>query len=259
MKRVTIQALCIYVYALVLGILSAVNTTLPYEGRLVSGLACIPAEYSSASTLFFYLAFLPLFALIPVLYAIYVSCDIYVRSLLPPSGERRVLVIYFARIILAFLLMWLPSLIFIFFIPWVNHWAAWVGGAWSHLQGLVSAGVSLMKPDIWAAFQAFVCCKTVVTDEQESTSYSVSGRRRRSRRQSSNEATEDERKHALGEVLAGTDGDGTVNERDPEWNAEERQAETSADDMMGRINCDGYHNVEMAIPREIGGSHDQAE
>lgn len=41
---------------------------------------------------------------------------------------------------------------------WVNPWVQWAGGAWSHMQGLVSALLSLLKPDIRKAVFDFWFC-----------------------------------------------------------------------------------------------------
>ena len=58
--------------------------------------------------------------------------------------------------------MWLPTLLLVFafssLIPPPVHF---LGGLWSHLQGIVSVGLSLLKPDIYeeALNKAFLTCQ----------------------------------------------------------------------------------------------------
>jgi hypothetical protein len=129
----------------------------------------LPIERDTQSTIFFWLCFFPLFVGIPVVYVVYVCYDVMVvRKLLPPKGKRRVLSVYFFRLILVFLIMWLPTFIVLFVAaPWLPTWAHFAGGTWSHLQGAVSAVVSLFKPDIWNAVQRFVTCKCGIVEEQD--------------------------------------------------------------------------------------------
>jgi hypothetical protein len=56
-------------------------------------------------------------------------------KLLPPSGKRRLLAIYFGRLCLVFIIMWIPAFIVMFVATeWLSPWVDWVGGTWSHLQ-----------------------------------------------------------------------------------------------------------------------------
>jgi succinate dehydrogenase/fumarate reductase cytochrome b subunit len=126
---------------------------------LIIGAACLPMDYSIDSTLFFYCFFFPLLFGVPLLFVGYAAYQIWKNDLLPPMGRRRTLAIYFFRLAAVFLIMWLPGLFFLFVAgAWVHPWVEWAGGLWSHLQCGVSAGVSLMKPDIWQAFRDFWCC-----------------------------------------------------------------------------------------------------
>jgi hypothetical protein len=94
-------------------------------------------------------------------YVCWAAYQIYKHKLLPPEGRRRVLSIYFFRLAAVFIIMWLPGLLFLFVTAaWLDPWVQWAGGAWSHLQGLASALVSLLKPDIWKAVVDFWCCRT---------------------------------------------------------------------------------------------------
>lgn len=88
---------------------------LPHDIALSAGLACLPHEYDTASTVFLWTVFMPAFALLPTAYALYVAWDIMVyNKLLPPRGKKRDLAVYFARIVAVFLLMWVPSIFLMF-------------------------------------------------------------------------------------------------------------------------------------------------
>lgn len=157
LKRVTIESLAIYLYGLVLGLLTL--TELPYDALLIRGQACLPADYNRASSIFLYVVAMPLIALLPCGYVAYICFDIYRHRLLPPNDKRRTLVIYFCRVVVIFFVMWVPSLVAIFVIgPWIGVWASWVAGSWTHFQGLASAIMMLLKKDIRQEFVAFVTC-----------------------------------------------------------------------------------------------------
>jgi hypothetical protein len=76
---------------------------------------------------------------------------------MPPSGKRRLLTIYYMRVIAAFVIMWVPFVVMVFFVANGRPWLAWFGGAWSHLQGPVSGVFVLMKPDITQAYKKLMC------------------------------------------------------------------------------------------------------
>ena len=97
---------------------------LPHEARLSAGLACLPHEYDTTSTVFQWVVFVPLFALVPTAYAMYVALDVVRGKLLPPEGKKRDLAIYFFRLVVVFLVMWVPS-IFLMFVAG-GHLPAWV-------------------------------------------------------------------------------------------------------------------------------------
>ena len=151
------ECLGVYCYALFLATLGMFDVPWwPHKTRLTIGSACIPMDYDTKSTLFFYLIFFPLLFGIPLAYVCWAAYTIWRQQLLPPSGSRRVLAIYFFRIAAVFLIMWLPGLLLLFVTAaWLDPWVQWAGGAWSHLQGLVSAVVSLWKPDVWQAVKWF--------------------------------------------------------------------------------------------------------
>ena len=185
-KNVTKHALLVYLYCAFLGSWGLFpqststqdnndQTNFPYHAIQISGLACIPVEADLASSLFFWLFFMPLFSLIPIFYVIYVAIDIWRRQLLPSRGKRRLLALYFGRIIIVFLVFWGPYFLLNYLLASVvPTWVIYVGGTLSHLQGPVSAGVSLMKPDIWHAVRRFWTCQCDWFREEDSNKESSS-------------------------------------------------------------------------------------
>lgn len=153
----------------------------PHRTGSVIGTACMPLEYDFDSSMFFFLFFMPCLALIPQFYVAYVSFDIWNRGLLPPVGKRRILAIYFIRIVAVFVVMWLPVL----FLTWVGTnwagpWVFWFAGSWSHLQAAVSAAFSLCKPDIWKAYKSILTCRVQIERNSGSDSTVSSWLRRMS-------------------------------------------------------------------------------
>lgn len=96
---------------------------LPHQPRLGNGLACLPIMYSSDSLIFFVTAFSPLLVGFPGFYVIYIAIQIWRQHLLPSTGRTRNVSIFIARLILVFLVMWLPSLILMFIASlWIQPW-----------------------------------------------------------------------------------------------------------------------------------------
>jgi hypothetical protein len=99
-KRVAMHAVIVYLYATFWGFLGVWNIQgLPHKTYAYYGFACFSMEYDRASTLFWWLVFVPAFLLIPVTYCSYVIFDIWRRGLLPPAGHPRKLSIYFCEVI----------------------------------------------------------------------------------------------------------------------------------------------------------------
>ena len=159
-RRVLWEVAIIYAYSLGLGMLGLLDAPWwPHKTKLTIGSACIPMDYDTASTVFFYCVIFPLLFGGPLAYVLWAGYQIWKHELLPPSGRRRILAVYFFRLGAVFLIMWLPGLLLLFVTgAWVDPWLAWAGGSWSHLQGTVSALVSLWKPDIWMAVRDFWTC-----------------------------------------------------------------------------------------------------
>jgi hypothetical protein len=159
-KMVVVDALKVYAFAVFVAAWGIIDQPWwPHKTGLVLGTACIPIDYDTASTIFFYCVFFPALMGIPMGYVMYVLYMIQKHDLMPPTGKRRLLALYFFRLAAVFVFMWLPALVFLFIVSaWVPHWVVWAGGAWSHMQGLVSTALSLMKPDIGQTTRNFVTC-----------------------------------------------------------------------------------------------------
>ena len=150
--QVVQQSLLVYLYNAIVAALSILpyRWGVPHQTAAFTGIACLPVEYDTASTIFLFAVFLPLTMAIPLVYVLWICYDIYKRQLMPPPGRRRLLVNFFARIALVMLVMWVPFFLVFAIVatPWVNFSA----GTWSHLQGAVTASFSLMKPDTKRAY-----------------------------------------------------------------------------------------------------------
>jgi hypothetical protein len=68
----------------------------------------------------------------------------------PKGLGTAVLSLFFARLLVVFLVMWVPSLFMIWVFGYQSGLTAFIGGSWSHLQGLVSAVFYLHKEDIFS-------------------------------------------------------------------------------------------------------------
>ena len=132
----------------------------PHQTMPVRGTACIPMNYDDASSVFFFVIYVPALMGIPMIYFMYIAYQIYKHQLLPQSGNRRLLSIYFLRLAAVFFATWLPGLLLFFIIgPLVNHWLFWLGGTLMHLQGGLSAAVSMLKPDVYKAVRDYWTCR----------------------------------------------------------------------------------------------------
>ena len=161
-KEVCIQSGLVLLWASFLG----VWPILPYDWNVPirtypqQGYACVPIEYSFPSSLFYFLVFFPCMSGIPLLYTTYVIFNIWRKSLLPKKGQRRIFAVYMMRIIVTMYFWWLPSIMFKYFIPsLINPWAKAFFSIWMHLQGMVSSGMMLGKPDINKAVKGFLTCR----------------------------------------------------------------------------------------------------
>lgn len=177
-KQVVRNSSIAYLWATFVALWGVVSLPwLPHESNAHHGITCTPLEYSKGSTIFFWTVFVPSLCLIPLLYAVGATTDVILRGLLPPSGRRRELAIYFFRIIFVFVIMWSPLLVVFFGAGGsvANPWVTWIGGLWSHMQGPVSTIMSCFKVDIRTAVLDFICCRT--TESVPTSSMMQVGRR----------------------------------------------------------------------------------
>jgi hypothetical protein len=207
-RRVAEHAAAVYTYALLWGLACGFNMDfLPHSSHLYYGFACMPMEYSRASTLFFWLVYLPFSLGIPVCFAAYVVGDIWYHKLLPPTGKRRRLSMFLLRLAVLYFAVWLPFLILFLlgnFIV-INPLIHWIGAVISHLQGLLSAMFCLTNGEIGKAFLEVVTCGQLTKSSEGGglEHHSTSARR-------SNGASEGRKSHASaeGREHSGADGAG---------------------------------------------------
>lgn len=169
-REVYSTVLLVYLYAAFLSSWTLVGF-IPIKARPIVGLACLPGEYDHTSSFFFWIVYIPLLFVLPLIYILLVIVHIFRNDLLPSHGNGRYLAVFFTRLLVVFVVMWLPSIILIYGYSSKNYWAAIIGGAWSHLQGVVSAILCLRKPDIGESFCHFLTCtkaKSGVFDDENS-------------------------------------------------------------------------------------------
>ena len=105
------QTLIVYGYAACLASLGTWKAFgLPFKAGVYQGYACLIKDYDDASTIFFWLGFLPLCVLIPLVYVL--SCIIRIvregEGMLPPPGDLRTSLWMYFSLIFVFVFMWLP-------------------------------------------------------------------------------------------------------------------------------------------------------
>lgn len=118
------QAAAVYLWSAFVASLGLFHLPVQKTG-LHSGAACLPLIFDTPSTIFFFVVFLPIFAFFPLLYAVWVTFNVFYYKLLPRTGKTRNLTVYFLRLVGVYIVMWLPSLLFIFvFGGWVSPWVS---------------------------------------------------------------------------------------------------------------------------------------
>jgi len=151
---------------------------LPHRANAIGGMGCLPLEYSHESTLFFWIAFIPIFIGIPSCYIGFVTFKVLHGGMLlsslrgaavRPAGQDKAasrssarqahaLTIYFARIVVVYLTIWIPSVFLLYVFDMHNAWVAFGGGTLAHMQGIVSGGMALSKSDVGLAVLRFLKC-----------------------------------------------------------------------------------------------------
>jgi hypothetical protein len=165
------QTTAVYLYACLLATIGLFDLPWLHKSYLVRGFACFPMEHDFASAFVYWLLFIPAMLGLPIMYAAYVSYDIYKRSLLPKEGSRHDLVVYYFRLVLVYFGMWLPYLLLLAIGNFLqmSPWIFWAASTWSHLQGLASALVAILtKKDINEAVSNFLLCRSEKNEEDSS-------------------------------------------------------------------------------------------
>lgn len=140
------------------------NSLYPLDTALHGSLTCGPKPFSKGQTLIVWLFFAPLFVLIPYVYVLFCVVYIFWNKLLPKRGKRRILSIYFFRIVAIFLVMWGPVAFLIYFFNEFiietekEHASIFSVAVWAHFQAVVSAAVTLTKPDVCQAVKNLLSC-----------------------------------------------------------------------------------------------------
>jgi hypothetical protein len=95
----------------------------------------------------------------PFLYTIGACLHVWWKKLLPSQGRTRVLSIYFLRVVIVFLLTWVPFLILVdvTYYKTASLWMLGLAYYFASLQGLLSVIVALEKPDIKRAVTNMLC------------------------------------------------------------------------------------------------------
>jgi len=154
-KTILREGLLVYLYAMFVASWAFFGF-LPHQSNAISGLLCLPVGYSTASTLFFWLVFVPAAFGIPFILFLYILCDVYRKKMLSPKGRTRGVFLFFMRLTIVFVVMWLPALILIFASP--NVILLSIGVILSHLQGMVSVLLCLTKLDIRISVINLITC-----------------------------------------------------------------------------------------------------
>lgn len=94
----------------------------------------------------------------PLIYVLYVTWDVHRKKLLPLSGSTRVISLYFLRVVIVFLVTWVPYYI-IYNVAWIvtgSRTMVQVTYFIGSLQGLISVSVAMTKPDVKRAVFKFM-------------------------------------------------------------------------------------------------------
>jgi len=91
-----------------------------------------------------------------IVYVIYIRIRMSVKRLLPKVGRTRVLSLFFMRIIIVFILFYLPNTVLntialslVETNPTGTFWTSQIGGLLTALQAIVNLYMISFKPDIW--------------------------------------------------------------------------------------------------------------
>ena len=177
-RNVYMRITGVYAYAMLVA--CTIFFHLPVKAGAQRGLACLPMTTDIWSELFFWAVFVNAMLGIPLCAICFFSQRVYTLLWKTQGKDReanRELFVFFARLLVVFLGMWLPTALLIWMVVWDGStFFQWIGGSFSHLQGVVSAMLYLRKRDILKEIRklgcGFLCC-TLPSPEEHNTSASV--------------------------------------------------------------------------------------
>ena len=124
------------------------------------GMFCMAGEVNLTSSFLFWGFVFPLVVLIPLVIVVWTYFQVHRYQMLPKTGRRRTLTLFFTQLILIFIVMWVPGLSFVFIGGgYGSPWITWIGVIWSHLQGAAASACALFKPDINKAVLDLMLCR----------------------------------------------------------------------------------------------------
>ncbi|CAB9524766.1 expressed unknown protein [Seminavis robusta] len=135
----------------------------------------LPGDQTNSTIAYFIL--MPI-VFLPILYVGWVALVITRGGLLPQSGRTREIALFFFRIFLVLVIMWLPTLISLM-VGIASHWVFYFVGIWAHLTGSVTSIFSLCKSDIRQATMALLCCQVRQVNGEFDNSMNGTSRRQR--------------------------------------------------------------------------------
>ena len=155
------HAAMVYFYAFGWSILAGFNFKgVPLETHVYSGFVCFPMEQDRASTLFYYLGFIPFILAIPTVYVLGATFHIFWYNLLPKTGRTRAISAFLLRIVFVYLAAWTPFLVIQIVGNFValNSWIIFAGSAQAHFQGLISSVVIYYtNPELQKSMRSIMC------------------------------------------------------------------------------------------------------
>jgi hypothetical protein len=97
----------------------------------------------------------------PFLYTVAACTHVWWKQLLPRQGRTRILSLYFLRVVLVFLLTWVPFLILVdvTYYKTASLWMLGLAYFFASFQGLLSVVVAMGKPDVKRAVLNLLCCR----------------------------------------------------------------------------------------------------
>lgn len=145
-RDVACHAAAVYLFAIALGTICAIQIKvfgMPLESHVTGGLYCIMVEEKGNSWFYYLVLFSALF-MIPSVYAVAAAIHIFWKGLLPKAGKRRAIAIFLMRIILVYLVVFLPlglSIILGNFVQYRTDWGYFVPALMTHFQGIITASL----------------------------------------------------------------------------------------------------------------------